>query len=448
MSVNASDWLSAQFSVLGSALIEPALVPKVIQLTRSADFSGPCQTIYAAMRKMFQDGAPVDVVSLAHTLGNEYRDYLVQLMEATPTAANLDHYIQLCREQAKVAMARDVAARITSAESSDDVRRLLDEANGLMVDKPALRITTMSDALKSFIERHSGSVSYIKWPIPELNDRLYAEAGDFILIGGRPSTGKSAFSLQCAWHWATADTKVGFFSLETSSAKLFDRKMSGEVGISMDDIKRNKISAYQWEHIASMSPQIISRNIELIEAAGFSPADIRSVTMMCGYKIIIIDYVQLLQASGANRTEQVTNISLALHRMAQDMQVTIVALSQLKRKSDDSTPDNSDLRESGQLEQDADIIMQLTLENKDQPDGNRELYITKNKEGTCPKIVLAFDGKHQTFKKADRTGQLLNEMVQKGKAAQKASRKAAHVAAQQDENQFTLLPDNTAVPFK
>lgn len=448
MSVNNTDWLQAQCSVLGSALIEPTLVPKVIQLTRSADFSGPCHTIYTAMRNLFQNGSPVDVVSLANAMGAEYRDYLRQLMEITPTASNLDYYIQLCREQAKVASARDIASRISAAENSDDIRKLLDEANGLMVDKPALRITTMSDALKSFMERHSGTVSYIKWPINELNDRLYAEQGDFILIGGRPSTGKSAFSLQCGWHWATADTKVGFFSLETSSAKLFDRKMSGEAGISMDDIKRNKISAQQWERIASMSPQIISRNIELVEAAGFGPADIRSVTMMRGYKIIIIDYVQLLQASGSNRTEQVTNISLALHRMAQDMQVTIVALSQLKRKSDDSTPDNSDLRESGQLEQDADIIMQLTLENKDQPDGNRELYITKNKEGTCPKIVLAFDGKHQTFKKADRTGQLLNEMVQKGKAAQKASRKAVRAEPQRDENQFTLLPDSTDVPFK
>ena len=443
MSVVASDWLSAQYSVLGAALIDPQLVPKVIQETRSTDFSGPCQTIYVAMRKLFQDGVPVDVVSLAQVLGNEYRSYIAQLMDVVPTTANLDYYIQLCREQAKVTSAKSIASRIASAERSEDIRRLLDEANGLMVDKPTLRITTMADALKSFMDRHSGSVSYIKWPIPELNDRLYAEPGDFILIGGRPSTGKSAFSLQCGWHWATAETKVGFFSLETSSAKLFDRKMSGETGISMDDIKRNNISAQQWEKVAAMSSQIVGRNIELIEAAGFGPADIRSVTMMRGYKIVIIDYVQLLQASGANRTEQVTNISLALHRMAQDMQVTVVALSQLKRKSDDSTPDNSDLRESGQLEQDADIIMQLTLEHKDHPEGNRELYITKNKEGTCPKIILAFDGKHQTFQKADRSNQVASELIQKGKAVRNANRKAV-----KDENQFTLLPDDTDVPFK
>ena len=442
MSVTGTDWLQAQNSVLGAALIEPDLVPKVIQQTRSSDFSGPCQTIYNTMRTLFQNGSPVDVVTLANALGNDYREYLAQLMQIVPTTAYLDHYIALCREQAKVMAAKSIAARLTAAENSEAIRALLDEANGLMVDKPALRITTMTDALKSFYERHSGTVKYISWPIRELNDRLYAEPGDFILIGGRPSTGKSAFSLQCGWHWA-ASVKVGFFSLETSAAKLFDRKMSGETGISMDSIKRNTITRDQWEHIGILSTEIVSKNIELVEAAGFTPADIRSVTMMRGYKIIIIDYVQLLQSSGTNRTEQVTNISLSLHRMAQDMQVTIVALSQLKRKSDDSTPDNSDLRESGQLEQDADIIMQLTLEKKDDPDGNRLLYITKNKEGTCPMIALAFDGKLQTFTKAQRTSETVGKYVADGKKARRRTGEAAR-----DENQFTLLPEDTDVPFK
>ena len=441
MSVMNNDWLQAQNSVLGAALLEPELIPKVIHMTRSADFTGPAQTVYNAMRKLFQGGAPVDVVSVANALGSEYRQYLMQLMEIVPSAANLDYYIQLCREQAKVLSVKALAEQIGAAKKSEDIRALLEKVNAFMVDKPTLQITTMQDALTSFYDRHSGDVKYLSWPIPDLNDRLYAEDGDFILIGGRPSTGKSAFSLQCAWHWAV-DAKVGFFSLETSSAKLFDRKMSGVAGISMDDIKRNRISQSQWEHITGISSAIVSKNMELVEAAGFTPADIRSVTMMRGYKLIIIDYVQLLQSSGANRTEQVTNISLALHRMAQDMKVTIVALSQLKRKNDGSTPDNADLRESGQLEQDADIIMQLTLENKDNPDGNRELYITKNKEGTCPKIVLAFDGKLQTFKKALRTNEIMGELIHAGKKARRNAGRGA-----KDANQFTMLPEDTKVPF-
>lgn len=442
MSVTGADWLQAQNSVLGAALIEPGLVPKVIQQTRSSDFSGPCQTVYNAMRKLFLDGSPVDVVSIANALGNEYRDYLLQMMEITPTAANVDSYIQLCREQAKVMSIRNIAVKLTSAQSSAEIRKLLDEASGLMVDKPSLRITTMADALKSFMDRHTGQVQYMTWPILELNDRLYSEPGDFILMGGYPSTGKSAWSLQCARHWAQ-NTKVGFFSLETSSEKLFDRMMSSITELTMDDIKRNNIPQSQWDKICAMTSEIVGHNLELIPAAGMTPADIRSTTMMNGYKVIIIDYVQLLQSSGSSRTEQVTNISLALHRMAQDMQVTIVALSQLKRKGDDSTPESSDLRESGQLEQDADIIMMLKLENKDDPAGNRLMYITKNKEGTTPMIPLAFDGKHQTFTKALQTSKTVNKLVADGKKARRKSCEAAR-----DENQYSLLPEDTEVPFK
>lgn len=441
--MTTEDWLQAQNSVIGSALIEPSLVPKVIQQTRSTDFSGACNTIYRTMCKLFQDGSPVDVVSIAAALGPEYRGYLVQLMEVTPTAANVDHYISLCREQAKVLSVRNIADQLSKAESSEDARKLLDEANSLMVDKPSLRITTMADALKSFMDRHTGEAKYLTWPVSELNSRLYAEAGDFILVGGYPSSGKSAWSLQCAWHWAK-DLKVGFFSLETSPEKLFDRQMSAVAELSMDDIKRNNISQSGWDKVCALVPEITAQNLELIPAAGMTPADIRSVTMMRGYQIIIIDYVQLLSATGINRTEQVTNISLALHRMAQDMRVTIVALSQLKRKGDYSTPESSDLRESGQLEQDADIIMMLKLENKDQPDGNREMYITKNKEGTCPKILLAFDGKHQTFTKAQRTGETLNQYVSAGKKIKSRNRQKAA----QNEDQMTVLPDSVAVPFE
>lgn len=434
------NWMDAQYGVLGSALIEPELVPKVIQQTCSKYYTGPCQTIYTAMVSLFQQGSAVDIITLAHALGGDYKEFLAQLMQITPTAANIDHYIRICRDQSKVQQSKLLASRILAAQSGEEIRKLLDETNSLMVDKPALRITTMADALKSFMTRHTGEVKYLTWPIRELGDHLYADAGDFILIGGYPSSGKSAFSLQCAWHWAR-DMKVGFFSLETSSEKLFDRQMSSVASVHMADIKRNKISREDWDRICSMNPEITARNLELIPAAGMSPADIRSVTMMRGYKIIIIDYVQLLNSSGYNRTEQVTNISLALHRMAQDMGVTVVALSQLKRKDDESTPENSDLRESGQLEQDADIIMMLKLEQKDKPGGNRYLYATKNKEGECFRTLLAFDGGHQTFSKAQQTGETINKLKAAGRKAQRQ-----HRAPEADPSQMSMLPQNTPIP--
>lgn len=438
-------WLNAQYSVLGSALIDQQVVPKVLHETRESDYFGTCQTVYKALRKLFNAGSPIDPVSVKAQLGDSYMEFILQLMEITPTAANIDMYIALCKEQARTNQLRDIARQMTEEEDGDKLRSLLEQASGMMVQRSSLKITTMADALRSFMDRHTRQTNYLTWPVGELNDRLYAEPGDFIIIGGYPSTGKSAWALQCAWHWAR-NYKVGFFSLETSSEKLFDRQMASVVQLSMDQIKRNTLGEKDWERICTMTTEITSRNLELIPAAGMTPADVRAVTMMRGYQIIFVDYLQLLQGSGENRTTQVTQISIALHTLAQSMGVTVVALSQLARqgKQDKNTPpDMSALRESGQIEQDADLIMMLSLQDKDNPAGPRELRIRKNKEGTCPNILLDFDGKHQTFSKAARTGDVVSKYVHEGKKAQRQCRNNAPVP----DLQMTMLPDSTPVPF-
>lgn len=440
MAVNREDWLQAQCSVLGSILIEPTLVPKVMSETTARDYSGPCLTVYKAIRKLFLSGGAIDVVSVAGALGPDYREYLMQLMDVTPTAANLDHYIALCREQSRVTAVHDLAQKMTETDTSEKLRKLLEEASSLMVDRPSLKITTMDNALRSFMDRHTQQANYLTWPVRELNDRIYAELGDLIIFGGYPSTGKSAWALQCAWHWAK-DYKVGFFSLETSSEKLFDRQMASVVQLSMDEIKRNDIKREGWDRVAAMTTEIITRNLELIPAAGMTPADVRAVTMMRGYQIIFVDYLQLLQGSGENRTAQVTAISIALHTLAQSMGVTVVALSQLSRPGQNGEkPGMSALRESGQIEQDADVVMLLSLKDNDDPGGSRILNIAKNKEGTCPNILLAFDGKHQTFSKAQ--GDTLSKLVASGK---KAKRQAA--SAPPEPEQMTILSDDYKVPF-
>ncbi len=441
MAITSEDWLQAQCSVLGSALISPELVPKVLTETVEADYNGTCRNIYKTLKRLFIAGKSVDVVSVAAAMGSEYRDYLIQLMEITPSAASIDHYITLCREQARILKAQEIGRRIADAEDSDSIRKLLEEVSGLMVDRPAIQVTTMEDALKSFMVRHTGKVDYLTWPIREFNGELYAEPGDFIIFGGRPSTGKSAWALQCAWHWAQK-YKVGFFSLETSSEKLFDRQMSAVAKIAMSNIKRNDIPDSAWQSLAAMNQEIISTNLEIIRAAGMSPADIRALTVANGYQIIIIDYLQLLQSSGENRTTQVTNISIALHTMAQSLGVTVVALSQLAREGQQGGKQGmSALRESGQIEQDADVVMILSLENQGQPSGNRIMSIEKNKEGTCPNILLAFDGMYQTFLKASQNGATNNTL----QAVSKPRKRENHKAAAMD--QMKMLPSDYPVPW-
>lgn len=441
--VKQEDWLLAQYSVLGSALISPEFVPKVMAETREKDYQGPNQTVYKAIRKLFLSGSPVDVVSVAGLLGADYRSYLAQLMDAVPTSANIDTYITLCREQARIVRIREIAQQIAEQDDWSKMRKLMDDMNGLTVDKPKLKITTMADGLRSFLERHTKETRYLTWPVRELDDVLYTELGDFVIIGGYPSSGKSAWALQCAWHWAK-DYKVGFFSLETSSEKLFDRQMASVAGLSMDNIKRNNLNQSDWDQLCGMTAEITARNLELVPAAGMTPADVRAVTMMRGYQIIFVDYLQLLQGSGENRTAQVTAISIALHTMAQSMGVTVVALSQLARQNQqqkNQAPDMSALRESGQIEQDADLIMMLSLTEKDKPSGPRDLRVRKNKEGICPSIRLAFDGKHQIFSPAPR-GDLLGKFVSEGKKIQRKNR-----TPEQNPNQMAILPDDTPVPF-
>ena len=200
MPVTNQSWLDAQCSVIGSVLIAPELVPRIMAETSEQDYSGGCRTVYRAIRKLFLDGAAIDPVSVAASLNPSYRDFLLQLMEITPTAANIDHYIRLCREQARVLAIREIGSQLQSAETTDSVRQLLEEANGLMVARRSRKTVNMSEALRSFMDRHTKDVKYLSWPIREFNDYLHCEPGDFLIFGAAPSTGKTALALQCAWH--------------------------------------------------------------------------------------------------------------------------------------------------------------------------------------------------------------------------------------------------------
>ena len=435
-------WLDAQYSVLGSALISPEVVPQILHETRETDFAGPCRTVYQTIRELFLAGTPIDPVSLANKLGSGYREFLVQLMEITPTAANIETYLHITREQAKASALRELGSQMAQETDPKKLQGLIDQLNGAAVNRPGVKITTMRGALQSFFDRKSRETVYLTWPIQEFNSRIFSEFGDLVIIGGRPSSGKSAWALQCAWHWAKS-CRVGVFSLETSADRLFDRHMSALSGLSLRDIKRSKISDEDWLRLGNMADGICQRPMEIIDAAGMTVSDIRAVTMMQGYKIVIIDYLQLIQGSGSSRYEQVTEVSIALHTMARTLGVTVVALSQLARSDDKKSsraPDLDSLRESGQIEQDADIVMLLnTVKDSD----DRELWIRKNKEGTCFQVRLSFDGDHQTFAKA--VSPEAQAEIDKFRNARKKPQSTPVIG--RPEESFEQLPMEEPVPF-
>lgn len=445
MPVTADKWTDAQYSVLGSALIEPKVVARVLAQTHESDFSGPCLTVYQAMEEVFNSGFPVDVISVAAKLGKEYREFLAQLMEITPTAANVESYISICREQSRVLSCREIGKELSTCEDSKTARTLLETASKLMTSMQANRVVNMDAALRRFFERAEKPARYLSWPIKALEEELHVGAGKFIVLGAEPSVGKTAFALQCAWHWSTAG-KVGFFSFETDPETLFDRLISSFTGVPMDAIKTNRISRRQWDEICQATQAITQRKLDLISAAGMTVSDIRAKIMEAGYKVVIIDYLQIVSAKGGNRYEQVTNISIDLHTMAQSLGVVVLALAQLSRSEGERQPRNSDLRESGQIEQDADLILMLQLENQEWAEGPRKLFVTKNKEGRLFQMLLAFDGQHQTFAK----GGILDAAVAEAKTIKKKHKGGAlpPVPPGPIPGQLEMLPADTDVPFK
>lgn len=431
--VTQQDWLDAQVGVIGSVLISPELVSKVIAETTEQDYTGELRLIYSAMKRLFLAGKPADPVLVRAELGDGISPKLMQIMDVTPTACNIDHYIAAAKEKGKLLRLRSIGEDLAEAENLDEAGQIMERANKAMIERQQIKIVGMSAALSDFWSRHEGTKEYLTWPIDGLGDHLYAEPGDFIILGGYPSDGKSALALQMAYHMATTK-RVGFFSLETNDRKLFDRMMSSIAKIPMERIKTNGLTDADWELAAKASEDVSRRNLEYVPASGMSVADIQAISFARRYEVIFVDYLQLIREKGKDRFSMVTEISIGLHTMAQATGITVIALAQLNRpekRKDGVTPQPSlsSLRESGQIEQDADIVFMLYRPSFDRPE--RDLLILKNKEGKLGRMVLNFDGQYQTFSRQPQD---------KYKQTQTAIRRAG--------KEFQRLPDDTPVPFE
>ena len=337
MVVTMESWLEAQQAVIGSALIDSRVVPAILTGTTEADYTGHCRTVFLAIKSIFASGSPVDPVVVKNRLGDAYTGFLMQLMEITPTAANIDVYISLCRDRGRLLRLRELGQQMQEAESLDAAASLVEQANRAMVQRTTTQVVTMESALQSFYDRHDGAVSYLSWPIKELNGKLYAESGDFIILGGYPSDGKSAFAIQTACHMAKSK-RVGFFSLETNPNKLFDRMIAHVAGIPMESMKTNTMTQGQWDDAAKASEHILSLQLEYVPASGYSVSDIRAMSIANRYDVIFVDYLQLVQGNGRDRYSVVTEVSIGLHQMAQSTGITVIALAQLSRPEKRRTP--------------------------------------------------------------------------------------------------------------
>lgn len=393
--------LDAEYSVIGCLLVDPSIAGELISLTRPEDFTVPeLRTVYNAAVKLFSAGRPVDAVTIRGVCGAEYNDLLMQCMEITPTSFGWRTYISAMQEQTRVTRLRELAAQMADVRTSAEGRDLLGKANVILSEKNATKVVTMEQALVQFYTEQDEKRRFISWGFDKLDRRLYSDYGDFVIIAGRPSAGKTALALQMAAIMGQHD-KVGFYSLETSTSKLTNRLVANRCIIDFGRINRREMTEEEWNRVVKWQRDVVSTQIELVPASGWSVQDILSTAQTQQHKIVFIDYLQLIKSRGRNRVEEVTNISMDLHEMSQNNKILVVALSQMSRESTkrtDAAPTLADLRESGQIEQDADAVLALYIDpDEDAPQNDRKLRVLKNKEGTLGEFSLAFDGSTQTF---------------------------------------------------
>lgn len=393
--------LSAEYSVIGCLLIDPALAGEIIALTRAEDFCiAELRTVYEAAVKVYTSGKPLDAVVIRNVCGEEYNDLLMECMEITPGTRGWRNYVTMMQEQTRVTQLRALAQSLEAIRTTTEGHDIIGKAGSILSEHNHTKVVTMADAERLFTLDQVEKRQFIASGLNKLDSQIYADYGDFVVLAGRPSAGKTALALQMAAHMARSET-VGFYSLETSTRKLTNRLIANQYYIDFGHINRREMTPEEWERATVKRGQLAKLKLELVQAAGWSVKEIIGAALARKHRIIYIDYLQLIRGQGKDRIEKVTNISMDLHTAAQDNHILVVALSQLNRALEnraDQEPTMTDLRESGQIEQDADAIMALYLHpDEDAPANSRRLRVLKNKEGTLGVFSLAFDGANQMF---------------------------------------------------
>lgn len=440
----------SQQGVLGSMILDPRCIGSVITHLRPADFDdGLPRDTYTAIREMFLDGEKIDPVTVLHRMGDREncRGWILGLMDATPTAANVREYVGIVREQARLQAVQRIGAKLIAANlTTDDARALAGELDALLMDRRSVEDLTMEQCLINFYDDLERKPEYLSWGLDFLDDGLTAESSDYIVLGGYPSDGKTALALQMAYTQAKTK-RVAFFSLETKSSKLFSRIFSSVAQVPGSRIRRRTLTGTDFDAMASKSDEVRANNLHLIKASSMSVEDIAAYARARQFEVIYIDYLTLMPAPGRTEFDQATYNSKGLHRLAQDNGITVVALSQLSRPEDKKkpVPTLGSLRSSGQIEQDADIVMFVYREDQKDLRSPRILRVAKNKEGPTGQVRLTFDGETQTFH-VDDTEAGKQVAAQMSAAGRKAKRENRYHDAM-DQASFEDLPDEYKIPF-
>lgn len=394
-------WKQAQEAVLGSMLLDERCIGRVLQATDELHFpDGACRHLYRALRALWDERRPVDPVSLLAQAGGSYERLIGEIMQRTPTAANVDRYVEILRDSASLSAYREAAMQILECETTQRAAAVWDRLGRIRMKAEKARCLPLSEAIGRYLDRMNDDTppDYLNFGIKQLDRLLHVGRGKFLILGADSSAGKTALALQFAYHFAECGKKVCFFSLETDNDTLTDRLMA-ETQVANINLPRTKLKALTTQdYTRALDAGNKSARVPLYLHDSCETVDeIRTWTIQEGFEVIVVDYLQLLSGEGEKRWDIVTNISMQLHRLAQKLGVTVLALSQVTPSSkENSKLTMDDLRESRQLKHDADVIM--LLERCDEFANGRSLTIAKNKDGRRNQgLKLSFDPEHMTF---------------------------------------------------
>ena len=422
--------LEAERAVLGAILLEPNLLPRAVELLIPEEFYKEAhRKIFAAMIQLFERGEAPDTIMVAETLRRDGvfeevggHTLLATLQEEGTVATQFAAYTAIVREKALLREMIRVAREIVEEgyEENDDVQGLLDRAEQMLFrisqrrfQRSAFPVREILDAAIKHIEMLYHRKEDITGLATGFNDLDKMTSGlqrsDFVIIAGRPSTGKTAFALNIAAHAAVELHRPALiFSLEMSKEQLVQRLICAEARVDSRNVRSGFMQQGEWSRIVNAAGRLHEAPLFIDDTANLSVLEARAKArrIMAEHhlELVVIDYLQLMQGRwrAENRQQEISEISRSLKALAKELNVPVVALSQLSRAVEargEGLPRLSDLRESGALEQDADLIMFLARK-ENAPDveaGTTDLVIGKHRNGPTGRLELVFHAEYTRF---------------------------------------------------
>ena len=433
--------LEAEQSVLGALLLDNDAWERVADVVSPDDFyRAEHRVIFEHISKLVEASKPADIITVIESLqrANAIEQaggsaYLSSLVANVPGSANIRAYASLVRERSVMRNLVSVASRIADSAfnpAGRNAAELLDEAEKLVFDIAEMQsrgqkgfvaidelLAQVLDRVNALYERENqDDVTGVATGFADLDERTSGlQPGDLIIVAGRPSMGKTSLALNMAEHVALKVKKpVAVFSMEMGGAQLVMR-MVGSVGqIDQHRMRNGRLSNDEWDRLSVAMEKMNNARLWIDETGALNPIDLRArarrLARQCsaegGLGLIVIDYLQLMsvQGEGENRATEISEISRSLKALAKELQVPVIALSQLNRSLEqrpNKRPVMSDLRESGAIEQDADVILFIYRDevyNPDSPDkGVAEIIIGKQRNGPIGTVRLAFRGEYTRF---------------------------------------------------